>query len=307
MELYKKYRPKKFFQIIGQDAIVSNLKNKIKKHTLPHSILLSGPSGCGKTTIARILARYLKCSKSDFNEINSANFRGIDMIRTIQSRMNTAPMDGECKVYLIDEVHKLSNDAMNAFLKILEDTPKHVYFFLCTTEPQKLLKTIRTRCMDISVKPLNNKQMKELLESICKKANLVIELSEEVVNKIIENADGSPRQALVYLDVIKDCETEEEMIDCIIQKTSETVGFDIAKALINPKAKWSDISKLLKEVEGQDIEQIRRIILGYAKAVMLNNKLVNRCYLIIDAFRDNYFDSGMAGLVASCFEVSSSK
>ena len=212
MELYKKHRPKNFEDLIGQTTAVRLLSKKMKSNNLPHTVLLTGPSGCGKTTVARILKRLLKCSKGDYKEINTADHRGIEDIREVNRRMRQAPIDGDCRIWLIDEAHKLTNDAQNAFLKMLEDTPKHVYFILATTHPQKLIKTIRTRSTQIDLKSLSNKDLEKLLLSISEKEKF--NLPEDVLEKIIENSDGSARKALVLLDQVIELD-EEEMIDAI--------------------------------------------------------------------------------------------
>ncbi len=301
MELYKKHRPKKFEDLIGQTTAVRLLSKKMKSNNLPHTVLLTGPSGCGKTTVARILKQLLKCSKGDYKEINTADHRGIEDIREVNRRMRQAPIDGDCRIWLIDEAHKLTNDAQNAFLKMLEDTPKHVYFILATTHPQKLIKTIRTRSTQIDLKSLSNKDLEKLLLSISEKEKF--DLPEDVLEKIIENSNGSARKALVLLDQVIELD-EEEMIDAIAKVSSEQQGFAVARALHNPKIRWSAMAKILKEVATEEPETIRWIILGYAKSVILSGSgLEVRAYNVIDAFRDHFYDSKHAGLAAACYEV----
>jgi DNA polymerase III subunit gamma/tau len=219
-ELYKKYRPKEFRDVIGQGSAVKVLEAKLKSNNLPHTLLFAGPSGCGKTTLARIVCRKLKCSKHDFKELNSADFRGIDMVRNIRININKAPIGGDCRVWLIDECHKLTTDAQNAFLKMLEDTPDHVYFMLATTEPQKLLPTIRTRSTEIAVKNLTRKSLQKLILFVS--ASALIGIDTEVLEKIIECSDGSARKALVLLDQIAELKSEEDMIEAI-KATSGTL------------------------------------------------------------------------------------
>jgi len=206
-ELYKKYRPKDFEGVVGQTDALKSLQQMAKNKKIPHALLFTGPSGCGKTTLARIVRRELGCGKHDFSEVNCADFRGIDMVRDIRSRMMQAPISGSCRVWLIDEAHRLTGDAMDAFLKILEDTPDHVYFMLATTNPQKLLKTVRTRCTEISVKSLSNKDIVKLVTDVAKKEGKT--LPKEVAKKIADKCEGSARQALVLLHQIIDLEIQQ--------------------------------------------------------------------------------------------------
>ncbi len=301
MELYKKHRPKNLKRIVGQETAVNILSSMIDNNKVPHSILFTGPSGCGKTTIGRILRKELNCSNLDFQEINCADFRGIDTIRDIRQRMNQAPMDGDCKIWLIDECHMLSTQAQNAFLKILEDTPKHVYFFLATTIPQKLLKTIKTRCTEIQLKEIKSKPLYTLIQYTAKKEKFPI--TEEVIEEIIDHSEGSARKALVLLNQILDIKGEEEQIESIISSDSKANAIEIARALIQPRTKWKDMSKILREVD-EDAESLRYMILAYMTSILIKGgKLAPRAYVVIDTFRDNFYDSKKAGLVAACYEV----
>lgn len=305
MELYKKYRPKQLKEVVGQNDVLRSLYTMYKKKKLPHALLFTGPSGCGKTTIARIIANLLGCGSHDFHELNTADFRGVDMVRNIRSQMTLSPISGSCQIYLIDECHKLTNDAQNAFLKILEDYPSHVYFFLCTTDPQKLLKTIRTRCTEIAVKSLSDEAMTKLLKSVCLKERKRI--SDEVIEKIVENSEGSARQALVNLHAIIDLDKEKDMLEAIQKSSVKIQAFEIARALSNPKTTWSTMSKILREVDTEEAESIRWMVLSYAKSAILNNRNVGQNYLVLDSFGDNFFDSKAAGLVRACYEVIAAK
>jgi len=300
MELYKKYRPNNLDDIIGQDVAVRMLNSVIKQNNIPHAILFTGPSGCGKTTLARIIRKKLHCSKHDF--IESAP-RKIEDVRLIKTRIHQAPMKGKCRVWLIDECHKLTSDSQDEFLKMLEDTPNHVYFLFTTTDPQKLKTTIKNRCTEITVKPLSNKNMSLLLESVCKSEKKKI--SKEIIEKIIDNSFGSARKALVFLNGIIDLDTEEEMLDSILTVSAEEQAFSIVKALLyNPRTTWKEMAKILRDTEGEEPEQIRWLVLSCAKTEMLKGgKLTGRAFLIIEAFRDNFYDSKIAGLTAACYEV----
>ncbi len=302
-ELYKKHRPTKLKQVLGQNVATKLLQNWIKKGSLPHTILITGPSGTGKTTIGRILRRLLNCSKYDYLETNGADKRSIDDARYITRSMYAAPMGGKCRIYLIDECHRMTGDAQSELLKALEDTPRHVYFILATTDPTKLLKAIRTRCTKISLKPLNYKSMNRLLMRIIKKERKKI--SDIVIDKIILCSEGSAREALVFLNSVINLSDEKDMLNAIETSTIETQTIQIARMLFNPRTKWGDATKLLSKVENDAAEQIRYLILAYARRVILSNnfKVVSRAYAIITAFEDNFFDSKAAGLVAACYSV----
>ena len=167
MELYKKHRPKRLKDVLGCDGIKKQIQRCPDGSHLAHSILITGPSGCGKTTIARIVAqKILKTSDTDLMEINCADFRGIEMVRDIRSRMSLAPMGGQARTWIIDEAHQLTTQAQDAFLKILEDQPRHVYFILCTTDPSKLITTVKNRCPEWIVTKPKPAQLLEYLQAI---------------------------------------------------------------------------------------------------------------------------------------------
>lgn len=297
MELYKKYRPKTFKRLAGQPETVSALMGMLKKG-FPHSILLSGPSGCGKTTIARILRGKLRCGEHDFSEMNCADFRGIDMVRDIRGTMNLAPMGGECRIWLIDEAHQLSSQAQNAFLKILEDTPKHVYFMLATTIPEKLLKTIRTRCTDVTVKSVPADAMAEHLGAVLKAEKKTVD--SDVIDKIVECAEGSARKALVLLDTVLGMENVKEQMEVVAKASAQTAGIEIARALMKGE-RWPAVAKILKECN-EDPESLRWMILGYFRTVLLGGgKYSARAAQIMSFFENNFYDTKAAGLALCCY------
>ncbi len=298
-EFSKKYRPKKLSQVVGQPSVVSYLEQRLGASTLPHSLLFCGPSGCGKTTVARIVATSLGCLGQDFSEVNCADFRGIDMVRDIRSTMHLKPLGGKCRIWLIDEAHKLSNDAMNAFLKITEETPSHVYFLFATTDPDKLLATLRSRCTILKIQPLSNPDMQKLLDRIIKRENLNI--GEDVRDKLIDMSEGGARRALVLLDQISTLAEEEAQMAQLQKADIKRQGIELARALLNKSTKWPQIGALLKSID-EDPEQLRWMVLGYCNAV-LKNKADPRAYLIIRAFSEPFYDNKGAGLTAACYEV----
>ena len=297
MELYKKYRPKELNQIVGQDVAVNMLN--VWSDDIPHFILFTGPSGCGKTTLARIVRRKLRCSRHDFVEDAP---RKIEDVRAIKRRIHQAPMRGKCRVWLIDECHKLTSDAQDEFLKMLEDTPSHVYFLFTTTDPQKLKKTIRNRCTEIAVKALSDKDLVGLLADVCGSEERKV--PEQVIGKIVNNSEGSARKALVFLNSVIHLSSKEEQLNAIMSETAELQAFEIVRALLyNSRTTWKEMAAILKATEGEEPEQIRWLVLTCCKTELLKaGKFAPRAYMIIDVFRDNFYDSKIAGLVAACYE-----
>jgi len=299
-ELYRKHRPKKFEDVIGQDDAVETLKRKRETNSIPHAILFHGPYGTGKTTLARIVARYLKCGKFDFIEKNTADYRGIDSIREIRATMNQAPIDGDSRVWLLDEFHMATREAANGTLKLLEDPPEHVYFMLATTEPEKLLVGIRQRCLQVKLNPISEDALEDILNVVCGKEG--IKISHTVIEKIAEYAGGAAREALQILDKVYQLDGEKNQLKAIEKSSTTTATIEIARKLMNPKTKWREIAPILKELENEDAENIRWMILGYGKSVLLKSDNA-RAFRMIEAFRDNFYDSKWAGVVSACYEI----
>lgn len=298
---YLKYRPKLFKHVIGQPEAVEMLNNLYKREELPHALLFTGPSGCGKTTLARILCGKLGCEGGDLFEKNSSSYRGIDTIREINRAIHLAPINGQFRVWVMDECQGLSKDAQSAFLKTLEDTPGHVFFMLATTDPLKLLPAIRTRCTEIKVRALTKTESVELQQMVCKKEGL--EISEDVLGKIADCSEGSPRKALVLLHQVSGMSNEESMMEAVESADSKAEAILIARALLNPRAKWGDVAKVLKDVK-EEPESLRQMVLAYATNVMLGcGKMSERAAFISDCFRENFYDTKRNGLVLACWEV----
>lgn len=196
---------------------------------------------------------------------------------------------------------------------MLEDTPSHVYFILATTDPQKLLPTIRTRATEIKLRALKAKEMAELLDQVWSEENGdsgsstgLKSLNEEVRDKIVDLADGSPRKGLVLLNQVLGEGDTEKALAALAGGVSEKEGIDLARSLMNPRPSWAEVAKLLKAMPDLETqaEGIRRLVLAYMGSVALGGgKGAARAVAVIDCFRDNYFDCGKAGLIASCWEV----
>lgn len=298
VELYRKYRPTKFSQLIGQESTVATLNALGKSGKLPHAMLLSGPSGVGKTTAARIIKRLLKCHDRDFFEVNGAEKRGIEDIRSIQSMVPLSPIGGPCRIWLLDEIHKATNDAQNCMLKMLEDTPDHCYFMLASSEPTKLIKAIRTRCTEIKFKSIPLSSLKKLVIDTAKLEGKVIE--EPVALKIAEAADGSARGALVVLGQVINLPDRQSQLQAVERVDAAKTGFEIAQALL-AKKDWKTVAALLTAAQEQDPEAIRRIVLGYMKSALLGGNA--RAFKIIECFRVPTYDIGMPGIVADCYDA----
>jgi DNA polymerase III subunit gamma/tau len=198
--LYRKYRPQTFQDVIGQDAVVKVLSNEIKLGNISHAYLFSGTRGTGKTSVARILAREIETSQTDLYEIDAASNRGIDDIRDIRESVSTLPFESKYKVYIIDEVHMLTKDAWNAFLKTLEEPPQHVVFILATTELEKVPETVVSRCQTFVFKSPNRTILKEFIEGVSKKEGVT--LLPDAAELIALLGDGSFRDTHGILEKI---------------------------------------------------------------------------------------------------------
>lgn len=300
-ELYRKYRPTKLSEMVGQEAACRTLAAMGKSGKVPHCLLLSGPSGCGKTTAARILRRKLGCGDSDFSEINVAKETGIDGIRRIEQRMGLSPIGGRCRVWLLDEVQQLSKQGQSCLLKMLEDTPAHVYFMLATTDPQRLLPTIRTRATEVKFSAVSRPDLSALVRRTAEAEGIAT--TEDVVDKIAEYADGSPRKALVLLHAVAGVEGEKAQLAAVAKGDFRAEAIELARAIMGKGASWSKAAKIIKELE-DDAEGVRRMLLVYAEKILLGGgPAAARAYLVIDCLRENVYDSGRPGLSAAVYEV----
>lgn len=297
-EIYKRYRPRTLARVLGAPATTAALQAMLDKGTLPHALLLSGPSGCGKTTIARILKEALGCHDLDYREVNSAAFRGIDSIRDVQRQMNLAPMAGKVRMWLFDECHQWGAPVQNAALKILEDTPPHVYFILATTDPGKLIKPVLTRCTEMAVRALGREDVASLVARVAKKEG--IELAADIAQDLIDNSGGSARTALVLLEKMAALAPEERAAGLAAAAEEESEAIALCRALIQ-KAPWAKVAGILKGLKAEP-ESVRWAVLGYARSVLLGKPDL-QAYHVITCFEQNFYDSKDAGLIRACFEA----
>ena len=217
--LYRKYRPKSFSDVYGQDHVISTLKNEINENRISHAYLFTGSRGTGKTTCAKILAKAVNCENSidgepcnecevcrgldsgaiyDVVEIDAASNNGVDNIRDLREEANYTPTRGRYRVYIIDEVHMLSAGAFNALLKTLEEPPAHVIFILATTEVHKLPATILSRCQRFDFKRIQPETMAVRLKEVASLEGM--ELNDDAAVLIARIADGALRDGLSILD-----------------------------------------------------------------------------------------------------------
>lgn len=302
--LYQKYRPSELSQIKGNSDLIQTLEGMLSDlQTCPHTFLFTGESGTGKTTLARIIANRLGCKGIDYTEMNMADLRGIDTVRDIISTCQFMPIEGNVRVWVLDEIHQVTGAAANSLLKILEDTPSHVYFILCTTEPQKLLETIKGRCSIFQTKPLSDAQMFGVLRRIVNAEKK--ELQKEVYDQIIQDSLGHARNAIQILEQVLNV-PEDRRLEIARQTAQEqSKSIELCRALMSGTT-WKKVAEILSGLRDQEPESIRRVVLGYAQSILLkeDNKL---CGLILEEFMSPNFTNGFPQLTFSCYSVVKNK
>ncbi len=305
--LYRKYRPQRFEEICGQDQITVTLKNELKSSRISHAYLFCGTRGTGKTSMAKLLAKAVNCKATeDFNpcnacescisindgnsidvyEIDAASNRGIDDIRNLREAIKFTPTLGKYKVYIIDEVHMLTNEAFNALLKTLEEPPEYVLFILATTEPHKLPATILSRCQRFDFKRISTGNIIERLRTVCSAEGL--EAEEDAVKLIARNSDGAMRDALSILDqcsVYGDKTITHEDVLEVLGIVNNVYLFRISEAVLKEDA--GGAIRTVDEIAagGKDISQfIRDLMIHYRNLLM--TKVVSKCEDVIDMSRE---------------------
>lgn len=302
-EIYKKNRPATLEDVIGCPDVTEALESYFDRGTLPHCVLFAGPSGTGKTTLMRICAAMLKCKSLDFREYNCATDTGIDVVRRIESGLRLAPRSSPCVIYAMDEIHKLSTEAQNGLLKMTEDTPKHVYFLLATSEPEKIIPALRSRPTPFVLHSLSEDELEVILLSAMKKEK--IKLSETITSQLIVSAGGNARVLLVLLDKLRQLEPKRQEAAIQLELQKQNAAGELAEALMKNKP-WSVVQSMLRNLKDAP-ENTRYAVLAWAKGYLLNPRSkgdeMYRACLVIDRFENHFYDSKLAGLAKACFEV----
>lgn len=301
VELYRRYRPTSFSDIVGNEKTIKSLEKELENGS--HVFLMTGPAGCGKTTLARIMAKKVNAGPLSIHEINSAENRGIDTAREIMEQMRFNPSDGESIVWILDEMHMITSAGQNALLKALEDTPEHCYFFLCTTNPEKLIAPLKTRCSIINVVPLKDEEMIYLLKRTARAEK--IKIDSEVYERICEIAQGGSRKALKLLAKVLYLDSDEERLEVLKNEdSSENKEVkELCQLLMSGKANWSSISKVLKNIDMTEAERVRQAVMGYMGAVLLNGKASAPIVSAMQAFSSaDTYKNGKSAIIVACLD-----
>lgn len=287
--LYRKYRPTSFKEVRDQDHIVSVLEGAIKKGNIPHAILFCGSRGTGKTTLARIFARAIDTDEVDLYEIDAASNRGIDDIRELREAVHTLPYKSKQKVYIIDEVHMLTKEAFNALLKTLEEPPAHVVFILATTEEDKLLDTIKSRCQIFRFRAPSREALKSIVGDVAKKEKF--KLGADAADLIAIAADGSFRDALGILQKVMlasgDSAGEADEVAAIIGAPKGELLMTVVKALHEKNAEKA-LEAIAEAVKNSvEMKLFLRLLLERVRAVILLRNLPARTADLLAPFAED--------------------
>lgn len=308
MPLHTDYRPNRLDDFVGNTETVEALKIHLKKRSPNRSILFVGPSGCGKTTLGICVANELgSYDQWNFKILNTSDFRGIDTIRDIREEASRRPLgSAKNRVWMMDECHKLTPDAQEALLRLIEEPPNNCWFMFGTTNPEKLKVTMKRRCTEFQVSPLSDRELSGLMYRILKEEKKRI--PREIVSQIIRDSFGSCGMALNILDKIVDLPEDQMSVSARrwAEKTDNVISLcrTMLKA-IQDKAKWQDVVDILKTMQEEDPETVRRQVLEYFNKVALDGE--EKAYMILCCFKDPYYDCGRSGLFMSAYDAFTNK
>ena len=300
--LYRRWRPTVFEEVIGQNHITDTLRNQIQSDNIAHAYLFSGTRGTGKTSTAKILARAINClspvdqnpcntceictgmldeSLMDIVEIDAASNNGVDDVRELRENVKYPPSNAKFKVYIIDEVHMLSQGAFNALLKTLEEPPGYVVFILATTEPQKIPATILSRCQRYDFKRIPAEPLIDHLKAIC--VSLEIEAEEKALSLIVRNADGAVRDALSILDQcvsFTDGTLSYNDVVATLGLTTEHWLFQIVDGVIARRA--ADVMRMVNDMvnDGKNLGHFIKSLTAHYRNIMLSKSGADLKYIM---------------------------
>lgn len=305
-ELEKKYRPAELNSVLGNKTAAENLAQTLEQYSSgqnpKRTFLITGSRGTGKTTLARAFARELKATEEngDYMEINTTQLRGIDTSRAIERQVHFRPQ-GRARVWLIDEVHQMSGAGQEGLLKTIEEPKSYAFFFLCTTEPDKLKNTLKSRCAKLKTAAPEPAVLAKYLQRIARKEK--VRIDENSCRDIAQLVEGNPREGLIMLGQVLsatggDRKQTRNMIKELQEHVSE--GIELCRLLMKKNVNWKQIAGTIKGLS-EEPERLRQGVLAYAKSCILNGS--TEAYFVLDAFREPCYDAPWPKLITAAYEA----